>query len=62
MSDKLKEVDIWNRTSYFFDDMINMKNTDPNKIKVDENHTEIFLFHTLNMSRSKNLAMQQQIV
>ena len=33
---KLKEVNIKNRMSYFFDKMINIKNLDWNKIKIDE--------------------------
>ena len=32
----LKEINIKNRTFYFFDDLINIKNLDPNKIKIDE--------------------------
>ena len=32
----VKEIDIKNRMYYFFDDMINIKNLDPNKIKKDE--------------------------
>ena len=32
----VKEVDIKNRTYYFFDDMINFKNLDPKNIKVNE--------------------------
>ena len=30
------EIDVKNRTYYFFDDMINIKNLDPNKIKANE--------------------------
>ena len=36
MSNKLKGIDIKNHTYYFIDDMINIKNLDPNKIKIDE--------------------------
>ena len=36
MNNKLKEIDIKNRTYYSFDDIINIKNFDPNNIKVDE--------------------------
>ena len=32
MSNKFKEIDIKNRIYYFFDDMINIKNLDRNKI------------------------------
>ena len=33
MSKKFKEIDIKNRTYYFYDDMINIKYLDVNKIK-----------------------------
>ena len=36
MSNKFKDIDIKNSTYYFFSDMINTKNFDPNKIEVDE--------------------------
>ena len=32
-----KEIEIKNGTYYFFDDMINIKNLYPKKIKADEN-------------------------
>ena len=33
---RVKELIIKNNTDCFFDDMINIKNLDPNKIKIDE--------------------------
>ena len=36
MSNKLKDIDIKNHAYSFFDDIINIKNLDPNKIKTDE--------------------------
>ena len=36
MSYKIKDIDIKNRTYYFFDDIINIKSFDPNNIKIDE--------------------------
>ena len=36
MSNKVKDVDIKNRTHYFFTDMINKKKFDPNNIELDE--------------------------
>ena len=32
----IKEVNIKNRTYYFFDDMINIKDFDPNLLKIDK--------------------------
>ena len=36
MSNKVKEIEIKVRTYYFFNDIINIKNFDPDKIKTDE--------------------------
>ena len=36
MSNKLKDIDIKNHTYNFFDEIINIKNFDPKKIKIDE--------------------------
>ena len=36
MSNKLKDVSIKTHTYYFFDDIINIKNFDPNNIKIGE--------------------------
>ena len=62
MSNKFKEIDLKNRTYYFFDDMIYTKNLDPNKIKIDKIYIKIFLFTTLDTCRSKNIATQKLIV
>ena len=35
MSDRFKEIDIKNRTYYFFDDMMDIKNFNLNKIMID---------------------------
>ena len=36
MSNKVKDIDIKNGTYYFFNDNINIRNFDPNNIKIDE--------------------------
>ena len=36
MSNKFKDMSINNYTYYFLDDIINIKNFDPNSIKIDE--------------------------
>ena len=36
MSNKIKDVDKKNHTYCFFDDIINIKNFDPNNVKIDE--------------------------
>ena len=52
MSNTLEDMDIKNHAYYFFDNIINITNFDPNKIKIDEK-SKIFLFTTLDMRRSK---------
>ena len=42
MSKKVKDIDIKNRTYYFFNDIINIKNFDSNNIKIDENRKKYF--------------------
>ena len=37
MSNKTKDIDIKNRTYYFFNDIPSIKYFDPNKVKIDEN-------------------------
>ena len=36
MSNKIKDISIKNHTYYFFHEIINTKNFDPNNIKIDE--------------------------
>ena len=44
MSNKVKDIDIKNRTYCLFKDMINIKSFDPNYIKLNEKSDKIFLF------------------
>ena len=46
MSNKVKDIDIKNRTYYFFNDMINMKNFDPDNIKLDgKSYKNILIYY-----------------
>ena len=36
MGNKVKDIDIKNRTCYFFNDIINIENFDPNNNKINE--------------------------
>ena len=46
MSNKIKNIDLRNRTCYFFDDIINIKNFDLNNIKIDENsYKDILIYY-----------------
>ena len=48
MSNTLKDMDIKSHAYYFFDNIINVTNFDPNKIKIDEK-SKIFLFINKNI-------------
>ena len=45
MNKKFKEIDIKNRTQYFFDDKFNTKNHDPNKFKIHEKSQKNILIY-----------------
>ena len=49
MSNNVKDINTKNHTYYFFDDIINIKEFDPNNIKLYKSHTNIFIFTTLHM-------------
>ena len=40
MSNKVKDIDTKKQTYYFFNDIINIKNVDPDQIKIDEKSYE----------------------
>ena len=43
----VKQIDIKNRTYYFYNDMTNIKNFDASLLKLIKNHTKIAAFTTL---------------
>ena len=47
MSNKVKDLDINNRTYYFFNDNINIKMFDPNNIKVDKKFYKTFMLFAI---------------
>ena len=51
MSYKFKDIDIRHRTYYFFDDIINVKNFDPNKIKIDEKSYKNILIYFIGYAK-----------
>ena len=55
MSNESKEKDMKNGTYYFFDDIISIKNLDPNKIMVGKNwHKNIFIYYEKCMKAHEN--------
>ena len=54
MSNKVKDIDIKNRTYYFFNDFINIKNFDLNNIKIDEKSYKIIFSYYIGYVTIKN--------
>ena len=54
MSNKVKDLDIKNYVYYFFDDVINIKNIDPNRINTDEKSCKNILIHYVGYVMIKN--------
>ena len=53
---EVKQISIKNRTYYFYNDMINLKNSESNWLKIDEkNITQALIFTILDTLQIKNL-------
>ena len=61
MMNSVKEIKVKNRTYYSFDDMIIIKNLDPNKIKIDGKSYRVILIDRIGSMIVKTLGMQQLI-
>ena len=55
MSNKVKYISIKNHPNYFFDDIINIKNFDPNNIKMDEKSYKNILIYNIAYVTIKDL-------
>ena len=55
MSNKFKDIDIKNHTYYFFNYVINIKNFNLNKIKIDEKSYNNILIYFIGYVRIKDL-------
>ena len=55
MSNKVKDIDLKNRTYYFFNHRINIKNFDSNNIKIDEKSYENILIYYIGYVTIKDL-------
>ena len=58
----IKQINIKNRTYYFFHDMINIKDIDPNLLKTGKNCTKILVFIILNSSQLKELVIMKVFI
>ena len=50
----LKQIDIKNRTYYFYNDMINIKKFDSNLLKINKKSYKTLVFTTLDILQLKN--------
>ena len=55
----VKQIDIKNRTYYFYNDMINIKNLIQTYSKLIKNHVMKLLFTTLDILQLKNLMIMK---
>ena len=62
MSNVVKDINTENYTYYLFDDIINIKDFDPNNIKINEKLYKNIFFTILHMSRSKIQNKEKLIV
>ena len=53
---QIKEINNKNRTYYFFDDMINIKKFDPNRIKIDKRPYRNIIIYYIGYITIKNLS------
>ena len=51
----VKQIDIKNRPHYFYNDMINIKNFNPDLLKIDKSHLKALVFITLDILQLKKL-------
>ena len=55
----VKQIDIKNRTYYFYNYMINIKKFDSNLLKLKKNHIKTLVFTTLDILQEKKLMIMK---
>ena len=55
----VKQIDIKNRTYYFYNDMVDIKKFDSNLLKIDKNHIKTLVFTTLDILQLKKLIIMK---
>ena len=55
----VKQIDIKNRTYYFYNDMVDIKKFDSNLLKIDKNHIKTLVFTTLDILQLKKLMIMK---
>ena len=59
---EVKQININNRNFYFYNDIIDLKNFEPNLLKIDKKHYKGLLFTTLDTSRLKILMNMREYI
>ena len=59
---EFKQINIKNRTYYFYNDIIDLKNFEPNLLKITKSRTETLIFTTLDTSRLKKLRIMRVFI
>ena len=62
INEKYQTNNIKNRSYYFINDMINVKDSDSSLLKKDKNHTETLVFTTFDTSQLKRLMIIKIII
>ena len=52
---EVKQINIKNRTYYFYNDIIHLKDCEPNLLKIYKKHSKELIFTTLDTSQLKKL-------
>ena len=55
---EVKQIDIKNRTYYFYNDIIDLKKFDARLLKMFKNHTKILVFTTLILQFKKSMIVK----
>ena len=58
----IKEINIKERTYYFYNDIIDLKTFDSKNLKVDKKRTKILIFLILGMLQLKKLVMVMMLI
>ena len=56
---EVKQIVIKNRTYYFYNDIIDLKDFDPNLLKLTKSRTKTLIFTTMDTSRLKKLMIMR---
>ena len=55
----VKQIDIKDRTFYFYNNIINIKKFDSNLLKIDKNHINTLVFTTLDILQLKKFMIMK---